>query len=82
MNAEASAAARAGQRHRCLRTGCGRELTVGRLALGDASHPAQRVFVDLGACPGCGTTAWAGLTVTEARWLAWALLSEAAAADR
>jgi hypothetical protein len=82
MDAEASAAPRSGRRHQHLRTSCGRELTVGRLALGDARHPAQRVFVDLGACPGCGTTAWAGLTVTEARQLARALLSEAAAADQ
>jgi hypothetical protein len=82
MNAEASAAARSGRRHQQLRTSCGRELTVGRLALGDDRHPAQRIFVDLGTCPGCRTTAWAGLTATEARQLARALLAEAAAADQ
>ncbi len=82
MKAAASAAPRSGGRHQYLRTGCGRQLTVGRLALGDDRHPAQRIFVDLGACAGCETTAWAGLTVTEARQLARTLLSEAAAADQ
>jgi len=55
---------------------------VGRLALGDDRHPAERVFVDLGSCPGCDGTEWAGLTVAEARRVAWALLSQAAAAER
>jgi hypothetical protein len=72
----------AGRRHQHLRTSCGRELTVGRLALGDDRYPAQRIFVDLGACPGCEMTAWAGLTVTQARQLARALVSEAAAAEQ
>ncbi len=65
--------------HDHMRTTCGRELTVGRLALGDSAHPAERVFVDLGERDGSG---WAGLTVTEARQLAAALLSQAAAAER
>ena len=65
-----------------LRTSCGRELTIGRLALGDAQHPAARVFVNLGGCPGCEDVAWAGLTLAEARSLARAILSEAAAAER
>ncbi len=69
-------------RHEYLRTNCGRELTVGRMALGDEQHPAQRVFVDLGDCPGWDRTGWAGLTVAEARQAAWALLSQAAAAER
>lgn len=71
-----------GKRHEHVRTSCGRELTIGRLALGDAQHPAARVFVDLGECPGCEGTEWAGLTVAEARQLARAVLSEAAAAER
>jgi len=82
MNPDVSAAPRPRQWHQYLRTSCGRELTIGRLALGDDRRPAQRIFVDLGSCPGCDTTAWAGLTVTEARQLARVLLSEAAAADR
>jgi hypothetical protein len=82
MNTQVSAAAWPRQRHQYLRTSCGRELTVGRLALGDDRRPAQRIFVDVGACPGCDTTAWAALTVTQARQLAWALLFEAAAADQ
>ena len=69
-------------RHEYLRTSCGRELTVGRLALGDARHPAKRVFVGLGDCPGCEGTGWAGLTVAEARRLARAVLAQAAAAER
>jgi hypothetical protein len=71
-----------GRGHEYLRTSCGRELTIGRLALGDARHPAARVFVNLGGCPGCEDVAWAGLTVAEARSLARAILSEAAAAER
>jgi hypothetical protein len=69
-------------RHEYLRTSCGRELTVGRLALGDVRHPAARVFVGLGECSGCEGTGWAGLTVAEARLLARAVLAQAAAAER
>ena len=69
-------------RHEYLRTSCGRELTVGRLALGDARHPAARVFVGLGECSGCEGTGWAGLTVTEARQFARSVLAQAAAAER
>jgi len=69
-------------RHEYLRTSCGRELAVGWLALGDARHPAARVFVDLGECPGCEGTGWAALTVTEARQLARAVLAQAAVAER
>lgn len=70
------------RRHEYLRTSCGRQLTVGRLALGDARHPAARVFVDLGECAGCESIGWAGLTVTEARQFAQAMLAQAAAAER
>ena len=65
-----------------LRTSCGRDLTIGRLALGDAVHPVGRVFIDLGECPDCGGSAWAGLSVAEARRLAAMLLSQAAAAEQ
>ncbi len=65
-----------------VRTSCGRDLTVGRLALGNSGHPAGRVFVDLGDCPDCDGSRWAGLTVAEARDLARALLSQAEAAER
>jgi hypothetical protein len=77
-----SAGIRDGRQHEYFRTTCGRKLTVGRLALGDTQHPAARVFIDLGACPGCDTTAWAGLTVDEARHLAQAVLSQAAEAEK
>lgn len=67
------------RQHDHLRTSCGRDLTIGRLALGDAAHPAGRVFIDLGKCRDCDGSAWAGLSVAEARRLAAALLSQAAA---
>lgn len=69
-------------RHPELRTACGRVLTVGSLALGETRHPAHRIFIDLGECPGCEASAWAGLTVAEARELAAMLLSRATAAER
>ena len=69
-------------RHDYLRTSCGRQLTVGRLALGDARHPAARIFVDLGECSGCEGSGWAGLTVAEARQFARAVLAQATAAER
>jgi uncharacterized OsmC-like protein len=73
----------AGVRHHDhLRTSCGRDLTIGRLALGDAAHPAGRVFIDLGTCRDCDGSAWAGLSPAEARRLASALLSQAAAAEQ
>lgn len=74
--------ARSGQHHEHLRTSCDREMTVGRLDLGDAGHPARRIFLDLGGCPGCDGTSWAGLTVAEARQVALALLAQAAAAEQ
>jgi hypothetical protein len=73
---------RSDERHEHVRTSCGREVTVGRLSLGDAHHPTGRIFVDLGECPDSGGTSWAGLTVAEARQLAQAILSQAAAAER
>ena len=60
---------------------CGREIQVGHLALGGGRHPAQRVSLNIGASPGGGTGTWAGLTVDEARRLADALLTQAAACD-
>ena len=82
MRSDPVAGAGSGGRHHYLRTSCGRELAVGRLALGDARHPAARVFVDLGECSGCEGTGWAGLTVAEARQLAQAVLAQATAAER
>ena len=65
-----------------LHTTCGRDLTVGRLRLGDALHPARRIFIDLGGGQGgCDDIGWASLTVSEARAVARALLAEAAAAE-
>ncbi len=69
-------------RHEYVRTSCGRQLTIGRLALGDARHPAPRVFVDLGQGPDGDATGWAGLTVAEAKQLAKAVLAQAEAAEQ
>jgi putative redox protein len=79
---EITKAARSGHGHEHLHTSCGREVTVGRLDLGNARHPARRIFLDLGGCPGCDGTSWAGLTVAEARQVARALLAEAAASEQ
>ena len=82
MRQDQAAGAGADERHDRLRTSCGRQLTIGRLALGDARRPTSRVFMDLGECSGCEASAWAALTVPEARQLAQALLIQAAAAER
>jgi putative redox protein len=72
-----------GMRERAgLRTMCGREVRVGRLTIGGGEQPAGRVSLDIGMSPGRDDGAWAGLTPAEARWLAAALLGQAAAADR
>ena len=60
---------------------CGREIRIGHLALGGGRHLAQRVSLDIGARADGGTGAWAGLTASEARQLAAALLMQAAACD-
>ena len=67
--------------HLGFRTMCGREIQVGHLALGGGRHPTQRVSLDIGASADGGTATWAGLTVGEARRLAAALLTQAAACD-
>ncbi len=67
--------------HQGFRTTCGREMRVGRLALGAGERPAQRVSLDVGQSPDHHDGTWAALTVTEARRLAAALLAQAAAAD-
>jgi len=67
--------------HASFRTMCGREIQIGHLVLGGGRHPAQRVSIDIGAPLGGGTGTWAGLTASEARRLADALLAQAAACD-
>ena len=73
--------ARSAVPHVSFRTMCGREIRIGHLALGGDRHPAQRVSLDIGAPADGGTGIWAGLTVGEARRLAAALLTQAAACD-
>ena len=63
-------------------TTCGRDVTVGLIAVGDARHPARRVTVNIGECPGCHDGAWAALTAAEARQLAADLLTQATAAGQ
>ena len=65
-----------------FRTTCGRDLRVGRLALGGAERPSWRVSLDVGHSPDRSDGTWAGLTPAEARRLAAALLGQAAAAER
>jgi uncharacterized OsmC-like protein len=68
--------------HAGLRTTCGREVRVGRLALAGAKRPAWRISLDIGKAAGQDDGTWAGLTPAEARRLAAALLGQAAAAER
>ena len=64
-----------------FRTTCGREIRIGRLILGGTRYPAQRVSLGISASAGTGDGTWAGLTAGEARQLAAALLTQAAACD-
>ena len=67
--------------HVSFRTTCGREVRIGRLILGGTGHPAQRVSLGISAPASTGDGTWAGLTASEARQLAAALLMQAAACD-
>jgi len=67
--------------HQSFLTTCGREVRAGRLVLGGAQRPVQRVSLEIGQRPGGRDGTWAALTVTEARRLAAALLAQAAAAE-
>ena len=59
----------------------GRRVRVVRLDLGDAQRSDHRVSLDIGHLPGQDDGSRAALTPAEARRLAAALLSQAAAAD-
>ncbi len=67
--------------HVSVRTTCGREIRIGRLALGGGSRPAQRVSLGISASSDAEDGTWAGLTADEARQLAAALLVQAATCD-
>jgi putative redox protein len=69
------------ERH-TVRTGCGREITVGRLRFRGREHPHGRVTLDVGLQPYDHDDAWVSLTSGEARRLALSLLAEAAAVER
>jgi len=60
---------------------CGRDVRVGRLALGAAERPSRRVSLGIGHSPGRQDGTWAALTPAEARQLAAALLRQASAAE-
>ncbi|MGA2825839.1 MAG: hypothetical protein ABSF03_06935 [Streptosporangiaceae bacterium] len=64
-----------------LRTTCGRDIRVGHLILGGGYRPARRVSLGIGATATAQSGTWAGLTAAEARWLAAALLAQAATCD-
>jgi putative redox protein len=68
-------------RHLLVRTTCGREVRVGLLTLGSTEQPARRVSIDVGHQPGRQDGTWAALTPAEARQLAAALLTQAAASE-
>ena len=65
--------------HVSFRATCGREIRVGHLALGGARHPAQRISLDISPSPGTYDGTRAALTAGEARRLATAPLTQAAA---
>ena len=73
--------ARGTRRRLSFRTTCGRDIRVGHLSLGGSHRPAQRVSLVIGASSAAESGIWAGLTAAEARWLAAALLAQAAACD-
>jgi hypothetical protein len=79
MRASTPGGARGGHH---FQTTCGRDVTVGLIAVGDTHRPARRVTVDIGECPGCHDGTWAALTTAEARQLAASLLAQVAAAER
>ena len=64
-----------------FRTSCGRDVRVGRLALGGPDRRVGRVSLAIGHASGADDGTWAALTPAEARQLAAALLRQAAAAD-
>ena len=67
--------------HLGFRTMCGREIQIGHLVLGGGGHPAERVSLRIGAASDNEAGTWVGLTAGEARCLAAALLTQAAAGD-
>jgi hypothetical protein len=64
-----------------FRTMGGRDVRVGRTALGDTKAPGRHVSLHLGHAPGGEDGAGAALTPAQARQLAGALLQQAAAED-
>ena len=80
MSIQASRAG-SGCEHEGFVTACEREVRAGRLALGDTQRPVRRVSLAIGKWPGGRDGTWAALTVAEARRLAAALLTQAAAAE-
>ena len=63
-----------------VRTGCGRDIVVGRMVL-DVVAPIGRVTLRASGRPGEDAGMWTSLTVDEARLLAGYLLAQAAAVE-
>lgn len=64
-----------------VRTGCGRDIVVGRLML-DVAAPIGRVTFRASGRPGEDAGMWTSLTVAEARLLAQYLLAQAGAVEQ
>jgi putative redox protein len=64
-----------------FRTGCGKDVHVGRLGVGDPEALDRRVSLDIGNSPESENGARALLTLAEARRLAAALLQQANAGE-
>jgi hypothetical protein len=64
-----------------FRTTCWRVIRVGLLALSYTQRPVRRVSLEIGPSSETEAGTWAGLTAGEARQLAAALLTQAAAAE-
>ncbi len=69
------------ERH-AVRTGCGREIVVGRVRFPGLDRAHGRVTLDVGLQPYDHGDAWASLTPCEARRLAAELLAQAAAVEQ
>ena len=71
-----------GHTQEIVRTGCGREIAIGRMQMRPGRHQVDRITLRIGCQPYDNGEVWASLTSEESRALAGKLLAQAAAADR